>query len=235
MVCRVKSIFSEAFLRHAEYHAAWGTEQLDALGRALPEGGEWTADLEKREYRAGGRTIRVGLLGTFDVCGRSWLWGWANPSLRGMPVVAASERIGEFGRRNHVPELRDAAVDLSGFEDPRWAAEALAFVGMGVLSAPGYIGRSAGLETRVYFAPDDPRIPLAPLDPVAMPGFLMTGQSLFSRSARQVVRGYFAHHGVPAEATAEGTRARLPDGSTVLVTFDALGRIAGVKAEVRAS
>lgn len=201
----------------------------------MPAGEEWTADLAQQVYRTAGRTVRVGLLGTFDVTGRSWLWAWANPGLRGMPVVAASERVAAFGKRNSVPELRDAAVDLSGFDDPRWAAEALAFVAMGVLSAPGYIGRSAGSDTRVYLAPDDPQITLAPLDPIAMPGFLMTGQSLFSRSARQVVRGYFAHHGVRAETATDGTRARLPDGSTVLVTFDALGRIAGVNAEVRAS
>ncbi|MEY9844229.1 DUF6882 domain-containing protein [Streptacidiphilus sp. MAP5-3] len=231
----MKSIFSEAFLRHAEYHAAWGTEQLDALGRALPAGGEWTADLEQQVYRAAGRTVRVGLLGTFDVTGRSWLWAWANPSLRGTPVVVASERVAEFGKRNRIPELREAGVDLSGFDDPRWAAEALAFVAMGVLSAPGYIGQSAGSDTRVYFTPDDPQIQLAPLDPIAMPRFLMTGQTLFSRSARQVVRGYFAHHGIRAEKTIDGTRAHLPDGSTVQVTFDPLGRIANISAGARTS
>ncbi|WTJ75517.1 GrpB family protein [Kitasatospora sp. NBC_01539] len=80
--------------------------------------------------------------------------------------MAASERIAEFGRRNGVPELRDAGVDLSGFGDPRQAAEAIAFVEVGALGAPGCIGGSAGPEIRVHFAPDDPRIPHTKLDSI---------------------------------------------------------------------
>jgi hypothetical protein len=219
--------FTDAFLRTAERHAAWGAEQLEELGRVLP-GGPWTADLDQCMYQSSGRTIRVGLLGSFDLTERSWLWAWANPGLRGTAVVTASERIAEFGRRNQVPELQAAGVDLSGFGDPRRAAEALAFVGMGVLGAPGYIGQSAGPESRVFFAPDDPQIPHAGLDPITMPRFLTTGAGLFGYSAHQVVSGYFAHHGVPADTGADRISARLADGSTVVVTFDALGRIAAI-------
>lgn len=138
------------------------------------------------------------------------------------------ERIAEFGRRNGVPELQYAGVDLPGFGDPRRAAEAIAFVGMGVLGAPGYIGESAGPETQVYFAPDDPQIPHAKLDSIAMPRFLTTGAGLFGHSARQVVSGCFAHHGVTVEAGADRIGARLPDGSATEITFDALGRIAAI-------
>ncbi|MFF7635625.1 DUF6882 domain-containing protein [Kitasatospora sp. NPDC008050] len=219
--------FTDAFLRTAEGHAAWGAEQLEELGRVLP-GGPWTADLNQCVYQSAGRTIRVGLLGSYDLSEQSWLWGWANPGLRGSAVVAASERIAEFGRRNGVPELQHASVDLSGFGDPRQAAEAIAFVGMGVLGAPGYIGESAGPATRVYFAPDDPQIPHAKLDSIAMPRFLTTGAGLFGHSARQVVSGYFAHHGVTVEAGADRISAPLPDGSTTEITFDALGRIAAI-------
>ncbi|SEL36527.1 DUF6882 domain-containing protein [Streptacidiphilus jiangxiensis] len=221
--------FTDAFLLVAERHAAWGAEQLEALGRVLPEG-PWTADLEQCTYQSGGRTVRVGLLGSYDLSERSWLWAWANPGLQGSAVVAASERIADFGRRNGVPELRTEGVDLSGFGDPRRAAEALAFVGMGVLGAPGYIGQSAGPETRVYFAPDDPQIPRANLDPITMPRFLMTGAGLFGRSAREVVSGYFADHGVPVDVAADRIRAHLPDGRVAEVGFDAYGRIAGISA-----
>jgi YD repeat-containing protein len=223
----VTSTFSDAFLRTAEHHAAWGAEQLEALERVLP-GGPWTADLDQCVYRSAGRTVRVGLLGTYDMSERSWLWGWANPGLQGSAVVSAGGRIAEFGQRYGVPELRDAGVDLSGFADPHRAAEALAFVGMGVLGAPGYIGQPAGPQTRVYFTPDDPQIPRTALDPIAVSRFLLTGVGLFGYSAHEVVRGYFAHHGVPVEPGPDRISARLPDGSTTEVTFDGLGRIAGI-------
>lgn len=221
--------FTDAFLLTAERHAAWGAEQLEELGRLLPSG-PWTADLEQCTYQSAGRTIQVGLLGTYDLSAQSWLWAWANPGLKGSAVTAASERIADFGRRNGVSELQDEGVDLSGFGDPRRAAEALAFVGMGVLGAPGYIGQPAGPETRVYFAPDDPQIPQANLDPITMPRFLLTGAGLFGHSVREVVTGYFAHHGIPLDVATDRIHAHLPNGPTAEITFDAEGRIAAVNA-----
>lgn len=221
------STFTDAFLRTAEYHAAWGAEQLEALGQVLP-GGPWTADLDQCRYESSGRTVRVGLLGTYDQAGRSWLWGWANPGLQGSAVVAAGARIAEFGRLHGVPELRDEGVDLSGFADPDRAAESLAFTGMGVLGAAGYIGQSAGPSTRVYFVPDDPQIPRAPLNPFTMPRHLLTGAGLFGRSPHTVVSGYFAHHRVPVTTAPDRITAHLPGGATAEVTFDPLGRIAAV-------
>ncbi|MEV6974941.1 DUF6882 domain-containing protein [Kitasatospora sp. NPDC093806] len=152
----MSTTFTDAFLRTAEQHAAWGAEQLEALERVLPAG-PWTADLDQCVYQSAGRTVRVGLLGTYDESERSWLWAWANPGLQGSAVVAASERIAGFGRADDVPELREPGVDLAGFADPRRAAEALAFVGMGVLGAPGYIGQSAGPGTRVPGCSGTPR------------------------------------------------------------------------------
>jgi hypothetical protein len=66
----------------AEYHAAWGAQQLELIGQAVP-GGPWTADLDECRYESGGRILRVGLLGSYDTDGQTWLWGWANPGQRG--------------------------------------------------------------------------------------------------------------------------------------------------------
>ncbi|QKW20413.1 hypothetical protein HUT16_16255 [Kitasatospora sp. NA04385] len=219
--------FSEPFLRVAEHHAARGAEQLEALGLVLPDA-PWTADLERGVYESGGLTLRVGLLGTFDPAARSWLWGWANPGFAGTPVTAASARLAEFGRAYGVPELAEPGVDLSGFADPRHAAEALAFTGMGVLGAPGYIGQEAGPETRVYFVPQDPALRPAPLDPVTVPRMLLTGAGLFGHDARAVVRGYFGHHGASVTEDADAITALLPNRHTVRVSFDPQGRIASV-------
>ncbi|MFC8716082.1 DUF6882 domain-containing protein [Kitasatospora sp. NPDC057198] len=219
--------FSEPFLRTAEHHAAWGAEQLEALGRVLPDA-PWTADLEQGVYRSGGLTLRVGLLGTFDPADGSWLWGWANPGFAEAPVAAAASRIAEFGRAYGVPELAEPGVDLSDFPDPRHAAEALAFTGMGVLGAPGYIGQAAGPETRVYFVPQDPALRPAPLDPVTVPRMLLTGAGLFGHDSRAVVRGYFGHHGAPVTEEPDAITAQLPGRHSVRVSFDPQGRIASV-------
>ncbi len=221
--------FSDAFLHAAEYHAAWGVQQLEMINQAFPAG-PWTADLEQCSYRSGGRSLRVGLLGSYDSAEQSWLWGWANPGLRGSEVTAASARIPEFGRRHGIVELQRESVALAGFADPRRAAEALAFLGTAALGAPGYIGQEAGPGTRVYFVPQDPQLQPARLDPVAMPRHLLTGAQLFGRSPRLVVNGWFALHGVPAQEAADQITAPLPGGGTAVVSFDSAGRIAGINA-----
>ncbi|MEU3524767.1 DUF6882 domain-containing protein [Streptomyces sp. NPDC038707] len=225
------SEFSDAFLREAERHAAWGAVQLETLTAFLPEG-PWTADLEACRYRQGELDLRVGVLGTYDTAERSWMWGWANPGLRDTPVVSRAAAVEWYGRAHGITELTEEVLDLSGFPDPRRAAETLAFTGMGVAGAPGYIGAPAGPATQVYFLPDDPQVPRAGLDPVALPRTLLTGARLIGHSARDVVSGYFDHHGVPHRTDDDRIVAGLPGGSAVEVTFDAAGRIAGVEAGI---
>ncbi|MCX4545634.1 DUF6882 domain-containing protein [Streptomyces sp. NBC_01565] len=225
------SEFSDAFLLEAERHAAWGAEQLEALTAFLPEG-PWTADLPACLYRQGDLELRVAVLGTYDTDERSWMWGWANPGLSGTEVVALTGAVERYGRSHGITEFTEEALDLSGFADPRRAAEMLAFAGMGVAGAPGYFGLEAGPGTRVYFLPDDPRVPGAALDPVALPRTLVTGAGLIGRSARRVVTGYFDHHGVPRREDGDRVTAELAGGSAAEIDFDAEGRIAAVRMTV---
>jgi hypothetical protein len=220
------SEFSDAFLLEAERHAAWGAAQLDALTAFLPDG-PWTADLSSCRYRQGDLDLRVAVLGTYDADERSWMWGWANPGMRGTEVVALTGAVERYGRAHGIRELTEESVRLSGFDDPRRAAEMLAFTGMGVTGAPGYIGVPAGPATQVYFLPDDTRVPRAGLDPVALPRTLLTGAGLIGRSARHAVCGYFDHHGVALREEGDRIVAELPGGDAVEVAFDAVGRIAG--------
>ncbi|MFI6003312.1 DUF6882 domain-containing protein [Streptomyces sp. NPDC051366] len=220
--------FSDAFLLEAERHAAWGAAQLETLTAFLPEG-PWTADLPSCAYRQGGLELRVAVLGTYDMDEQSWMWGWANPGLRGTEVVALTGAIEGYGRAHGITEFTEEALDLSGFADPRHAAEMLAFAGMGVAEAPGYIGVPAGPGTQVYFLPDDPQVPRAALDPVALPRTLITGAGLIGRSARHVVSGYFDHHGVPRREDGDRITADLPDGSPAEIDFDSAGRISGIR------
>ncbi|WP_431676536.1 DUF6882 domain-containing protein [Kitasatospora sp. KL5] len=219
--------FSDALLQAAEYHAAWGAEQLETLNTHVP-GGPWTADLEARLFRQGGREFTFSVLGTFDPAERSWLWGWANPGLRGIPAVAVTEGAHAFGLRHGIPELTEEFLDLAGFPDPRYAAETLAFAAMGITGSAGYLGVDAGPTTRLYLVPDDPQVPRAVPEPVTLPRFLLTGAGLFGRSARNAVTGYLDHHGLPHHQEEARVRAALPDGSAVTVDFDPAGRIASV-------
>ncbi|MGW7328696.1 DUF6882 domain-containing protein [Streptomyces sp. NPDC054840] len=131
--------FGDPFLSETERHTAWGVAQLEALGSFLPEG-PWAADLPSCLYRQGALELRVSVLGTYDTEERSWMWGWANPGLKGTEVVALSAAVERYGRAHGIAELTAPTLDLSGFPDPRRAAETLAFAGMGVAQASGYIG-----------------------------------------------------------------------------------------------
>ncbi|MGW0084174.1 DUF6882 domain-containing protein [Streptomyces sp. NPDC003393] len=225
------SEFSDAFLLEAERHAAWGAAQLQALTAFLPDG-PWSADLPSCRYRQGELELRVAVLGTYDTQERSWVWGWANPGLRGTEVVSPASAVERYGRAHGIVELTEEVLDLSGFADPRRAAETLALTGMGVAGAPGYIGVAAGPGTRVYFLPTDTQVPRAALDAVALPRTLLTGTQLIGYSARHVVSGYFDHHGVAHRTEGDRIVAGLPDGSAVEVAFDAAGRIAVVRGTV---
>lgn len=221
------SHFSEAFLLETERHAAWGAAQLAALDRFLPEA-PWTADLPSRTFQKGDVELRVSVIGTYDVQRRSWMWGWANPGLRGTEIVALGGDVRRYGRVHGIGELTEDILLLGGFDDPRHAAELLAFTAMGVVGAPGYIGVMGGPETRVYFLPEDDRVPRPAPHPVTLPRVLHTGAGLIALSARTVVGGYFEHHGIAYEDFGDLITAELPDGSAVEVRLDEEDRITGI-------
>ncbi|RLU82597.1 hypothetical protein CTZ27_29825 [Streptomyces griseocarneus] len=211
-----------------EAHTAWGAAQLQALTEFLPQA-PWSADLPACLYRQGTVEIRVAVLGTYDADDHSWMWGWANPGLAGTPVVALTEEIERFGQSRNIAEFTAGTLDLSGFDDPRRAAETLAFAGMGAVGAPGYIGMPAGPTTQVYFLPDDPQVPRAGLDPVTLPRTLMTGASLLGHSPRRAVTGYFEHHSVPWRQDGHHIVADLPGNTTAEIDFDTAGRITAIR------
>ncbi|MEU0523383.1 DUF6882 domain-containing protein [Streptomyces niveus] len=225
----VTTTFSDAFLRTTERHAAWGAQQLEALNEFMPTG-PWTADLDQRLYRQAERDLRISVLGSFDTSDGSWLWGWANPGFGGTPVVGGADEIRRLGRAHGIPEFTNDLVDLSAFDEPRFAVETLAFGAMGALGASGYIGVQASPEGRLYMVPDDPQVPRAAPDAITLPRVLLTGTGLLAgSSARAVVAGYFDHHGLTWRQEPDRISADLPGGSAVDVLFDAAGRVASVE------
>ncbi|MEU0392886.1 DUF6882 domain-containing protein [Streptomyces sp. NPDC006208] len=219
--------FSDPFLRVTEQHAAWGAEQLETFNEFMPMG-EWSADLGQCLYRQAGRELRISLLGTYDTSEQSWLWAWANPGFQGTPVAAAAEKVRQYGQAHGLPEFTHELIQLAEHDDPRRAAETLAFAAMGVLGAAGYLGVQASPEARAYMVPDDPQVPRAEPDAITLPRFLLTGAGLLGGSARQVVAGYFGHHDLPRRVATDRMSAGLPNGGTVDVLFDDADRIASV-------
>ncbi|MFC8078942.1 DUF6882 domain-containing protein [Streptomyces sp. NPDC057307] len=225
----VTTTFSDPFLRMTERHAAWGAQQLEVFNEFMPTG-PWTANLDQHLYRQADRDLRISVLGSFDTTEGSWLWGWANPGFGGTPVVGAADEIRRLGEAHGIPEFRDDLVDLSAFDDPRFAVETLAFGAMGALGAAGYLGVQASAEGRLYMVPDDPQVPRAVPDGITLPRVLLTGAGLLAgSSARAVVTGYFGHHGLTQRQEADRIGADLPGGSAVDVLFDGAGRIASVE------
>jgi uncharacterized protein DUF6882 len=224
----VSTSFSDAFVSSVAPHAAWVVEQLEAFNAFMPTG-PWTADLDERVYRQGGQDLYISVLGSYDLSDHSWLWGWANPGWQGTPAVTTAEAVRTFGYAHGVREFTDDLVDLSAFDDPRMAAETLAFGAMGVLGTAGYLGVQANPDGRLYLIPDDPRTPRAAPNVAALPRTLITGVGVVGGHARQVVAGYFDHHGATQHPSPTHITAHLPGASTVDVTFDASDRITSVE------
>ena len=214
----------------AEPHAAWGMRQVEEFNEFLPAG-PWNVNLDERVFRQSGRELRISVLGSYDTAEASWLWGWANPGFGRLPVVAAAEALRGFGQEHGIPEFAEEMVDLSGFPDPRYAAEMLAFGAMGVLRADGYIGVQANETGRLYMVPDDPQVPVAGPDPIALPRLLTTGGQFFGRSPFEMVAGYFHHFGLSWWQGDGTVYADMPGGGSVSVSFDELGRVAGVSVQ----
>ncbi|MGW0661528.1 DUF6882 domain-containing protein [Streptodolium elevatio] len=220
--------FSDAFVRAAGPHGAWVGEQLEAFNAFMPMG-EWSVNLNDRVYRQSGREVAVSVLGSFSTGDDSWLWGWANPSWGDPEVTSAARALRAIGERDGIPEFTTDLVPLSGFADPRMAAETIAFAAMGLLGSDGYIGVTANATGRLYMVVDDKQVPRARPDAITLPRMLLTGTGFLPVPHEAVVSGYFAHHGLATRRVGDGVHATLDSGDTVEVDFDSAGRVGQVR------
>ncbi|WP_436771654.1 DUF6882 domain-containing protein [Yinghuangia sp. YIM S09857] len=220
--------FSDAFVRAAGPHGAWVGEQLEAFNAFMPMG-EWSVNLNDRVYRQSGREVAVSVLGSFSTGDDSWLWGWANPSWGDPEVTSAARALRAIGERDGIPEFTTDLVHLSGFADPRMAAETIAFAAMGLLGSDGYIGVTANATGRLYMVVDDKQVPRAKPDAITLPRMLVTGAGFLPVPHEAVVAGYFTHHGLATRRVGDGVQATLDSGDPVHVDFDEHGRISQVR------
>ncbi|NUS00631.1 MAG: hypothetical protein HOV67_35860 [Kribbellaceae bacterium] len=225
--------FSPEFSAYGAWIAAAAIQQQDLFNEVVgPD--SLQADLNERTLSSErGVLSGITLLGSFSEVDRTWLWGWANPGFGpGAPAVAPTSAIREFGARHGITEFTSESPDLSGFAEPDQAAIMLAITAGTVLGGRG-VWSTAINEGRghVYLHVADEQLPEAGFDPIATPRLLLTAVGVFPSDHRQVVRGYFQHFGLQTDEGPEAISGTAPNGSTVVASFDELGRIADISVQ----
>jgi hypothetical protein len=217
--------FSPAFGRLGAALGAVVLQQQEALAEFLPRA-DWSADLAARTYTSGGVTVRVALLGSYADRERTWLWGWANPQFGpDHPAVAPVLSAREMGERLGVPELTTPEVDLTQYDGPAaHGGELMAVVAAGLLGGGGYIG--AGYDGgSAYLHVDDPQVPRAIWDAIAVPRLVINAATLFPGNPNLTLARFLSHHRVPYRQTSRTTEVRLPGGGGARAVFDSMGRL----------
>jgi uncharacterized protein DUF6882 len=225
--------FSPDFQAYGSWVAAAAIQQQDVFNEAVGTD-SLHVDLETRTL-TGDRGVLggVSLLGSFSHLDNTWLWGWANPGFGpDAPAVAPTVPIRDFGAEHGIGELTTDSPDLSGFPQPAQAAITLAITAGTVIGGRG-VWSTAINEGRghVYLHIADEQLPKAGFDPIATPRLLLTAVSVFPADHRRVVRGYFQHFGMQAAESADAIRGTAANGSSVVATFDDLGRLGNVSVE----
>ncbi|WP_350275903.1 DUF6882 domain-containing protein [Kribbella sp. HUAS MG21] len=225
--------FSPEFQAYGGWIAAAAIQQQDLFNEVVGQD-SLQADLDARTLSSERGVLGgISLLGSFSELDRTWLWGWANPGFGAeAPAVAPTLAIREFGERHGIPEFTSDSPDLSGFEQPAQAAIMLAITAGTVLGGRG-VWSTAINEGRghVYLHVADEQLPRAGFDAVATPRLLINAISVFPSDHRQVVRGYLQHFGLPYDEAADAIRSTTPNGSTLAVEFDELGRIGNISGQ----
>lgn len=230
----VSQPFTAAFDRLGAALGAVVLRQQEALSEVLPRE-DWNADLTARTYTSGGVTVRVSLLGSYAEQERTWLWGWANTQFGpDHPAVVPTLAIREVGERLGIPELTMPEIDLSRYDGPAGHGGELIAVGAtGLLGGGGYIG--AGYPGgSAYLHVDDPRVPQAGWDPIAVPRLIVNAISLFPSDHRLTVARFLSHHQVPYRETPAAIEAWPPGSGPARATFDETGRFTGWETDLSA-
>lgn len=231
----MRPFFSREFHDLARPHLGWVLEQDDLFHELVPHG-DVNVDFAAGTARQGGYELRMGLLASYAEDG-TWLWGWANPHFAGRPVVAEAERLRAMGTEHGVPELTEGLVDLDHLPDPRLGSDHLALAAMGLLRSRGMIVFNHAGRARTFLVVTDPAVPYARPDADRAEGFLRTGSLLLADPALDggrgyataVVRGYLAHHGLPADAGGGRISGLLDNGNVLTARIGEADTLEGVE------
>ncbi|MFC4055784.1 tetratricopeptide repeat protein [Actinomadura syzygii] len=213
------TFYSPEFQAFASEISAVGIQQQDVFNDAFAQNHiEW--DPEAATVTLDGRTLRgLTVLGSFSNLSQSWLWAWDNPSWdQDLPALAELRTIRGFGERHQLPELVKGHLDFSRFNHPAEGASTMALSAAALIGAKGVsLVTVNGGKGRLVLAVDDPGIPTATFDPLAVPRLLTHAAEVWPEEQHRVVRGFMERHGFEVSESPAVIVVESADGHRVTV------------------
>jgi hypothetical protein len=226
--------FGPEFDRFVAGPAAANGEQMTRFYEYCdPEGYDFGFGDGKLIGRSDGPDLSdITVLGTFSHSSQTWLWMWANESWGwdwDHPALRSLRRVYDLGVEHGIPEIVEPGIDLSDRQNPHAAANVLAISVGGLLGVRGvWSCRINDGEGSLYIHCGDPRIPRADYDRSTVEALLRNTAQLFPSHQREIVRGYFGHHGLQVGESIDRVTATGPGEPGITVRFDAANQIVSI-------
>lgn len=196
----------------------------------------WRAELtdEPRFWfeREPAPTFRPHFIGSTSDRAGTWLWGWENVNGFGAEVVAAAERVRAVAVEHGLAELLSARVPSAPGDTAVPHRHLL--VAQAVTGIPTYYRAPFGTGTFCWLLVDNPaEFRLPPATAVSAAGALAraAGSGMVTHGSFAVAEYARRREGVVLRSADPRVAVLDTDSGSVEVTFDELGRIAGVAAE----
>lgn len=218
-----------------EEHVASSTEKQEQLSRLIGDFAwrfEMPTGLMTFTRNEEIKTTAVQLLGTQSFLTGTWLWAWGNEQIA-IPedLLGAADHLHEVGERDQLPSFLTPELVIDPDDGHR-----LAIIACGMLQAPGYYRgpyengaaffllqeTEWAVEERVHAAAR-----ISALFPEVIARFEIKNQA-------RALRGHLRYHGaIIVQDLRDRVVAELPNGDVIRATFDALGRMTELQAELR--
>ncbi|MFI0366752.1 DUF6882 domain-containing protein [Actinomadura sp. 1N219] len=213
------TFYSPEFQAFASEGSAAAIQQQDVFNDAFAlDYVEWNP--EEATMTLDGRVLRgLTVLGSFSNLSQTWLWTWDNPSWDAdLPALAKLRTIREFGERHQIPELVKGHLDFSRFNHPAEGAFTMALAAAPLIGAKGvcFVTVNDG-KGRLVLATDDPGLPDAEFDRLAVSRLLTRAAEVWPHEQRRVVRGFMEHHGFEIGESSAVIVVESDDGQRVTV------------------
>ncbi|MFI0446782.1 DUF6882 domain-containing protein [Actinomadura sp. 6N118] len=213
------TFYSPEFQAYASGIAAVRIHQQDVFNDAFTHDYiEW--DPEEATVTLDGRTLRgLTVLGSFSNLSQTWLWAWDNPTWeQDLPALAGLRTLREFGELHQIPELLKGHLDFSRFNHPAEGAFTMALAAAPLIGAKGvsFVTVNEG-KGRLVLATDDPSLPTAQFDRLAVPRLLTQAAEVWPHEQHRVVRGFMEHHGFEISESPAVIVVESADGRRVTV------------------
>jgi hypothetical protein len=206
--------FEELFAQHV----ATAMARQIALADLIGERG-WSVDLSAGSATFGDDLrFPIQLLGSESHLDGTWLWAWANHQ-SGLPpaLLHLCGWLRDYGGKMGIAELTEPSFPLDRADGAK-----LALVASGLTGRPYYRGPYEG--GALFFHLEG--VPDAPVAPERAITVLSQVIQTWPLPHRLVAGAFLTQQGWALDEAGPRMSARHPDGSTIEITFDDLGRIA---------